>query len=380
MGNKLNKKILFLPSWYPSKDNLTLGNFVKKHVEIANDVAEIDVLYAISSAAIDKTIIDDQLMNGVRTVIVYYPKQKSKFPIIKSIVKKNAYLEALKQGYKHLNKVYDFVHLNITFPAGMFAQWIKKSYGIPYILTEHWTGFLPQNPVFDRFPFHLKKKYKSILVDADRVYTVSDHLGQAILNKGLIEKYEVIHNVVSTDYFYPVKQKRDEDAPVRFIHVSTCNDEHKNISGMLRVFGKLQHDFILHVITEGAEEEIWKAIDKFNIAQEKCIVESQKTAKEVGEAMRLADCLVLFSNYETFSVVLAEAWSTGIPVIYTKCGGLTEINNPDLGVQLTIGDEAALLKSLNEFEKSSYSTQTIAQFGAQFSSPVLREFFRKIYE
>lgn len=380
MGERLNKKILFLASWYPSKENPNLGNFVKKHAEVANEVAEVDVLYAISSNSIKKTVVQDECVNGLRTVIVYYPKVQLKIPILKTILKRKAFLKALKLGFKKLNKDYDLIHLNVAFPAGMFAQWIKNKYDIPYLLTAHWTGFLPQNPVFGKFPFFLRIKYKSIFTAAEKVFSVSDHLGKSLINEGLIKEYQVINNVVQTELFYPCKVQKDKGNSPRFIHISTFNDEHKNISGMLSAFGQLQRDYVLHIITEGEEKEVWEAIQKFNIDPEKCIVESKKTAKEVGEALRLADCLVLFSNYETFSVVLAEAWLSGIPVIYTKCGGLTEINNPDLGIQLQIDDETALLKALKEFKRVKYLPFKISEFGQEFSSASLKKSFKNIYQ
>lgn len=379
MGDKLNKKILFLASWYPSNENPTLGNFVKKHAEIANEIADIDVLYAVSSDSIQETIVNDEIVNGVRTVIVYYPKVQSKFPILKSFLKRNAFLKALRLGFKKLDRDYDFIHLNVAFPAGMFAQWIKKNYGIPYFLTVHWTGFLPQNPIYGQLPFFLKLKYKSIFKSAEKVFSVSDHLGKSLIDLGLINEYQVINNVVSKEFFYPAEDEMDVDTPPRFIHISTFNDQHKNISGMLSAFSQLQRDFILHIITEGKEDDVWEAIHRFEIAPRKCIVESKRTVKEVGEALRLSDCLVLFSNYETFSVVLAEAWITGIPAIYTKCGGLTEINNPDLGIQLSTGDEKALLKALTEFNRSEYSQLRISEFGNRFTIKNVKGIFKAAY-
>src|SRR5690554_3026083 len=100
-------------------------------------------------------------------------------------------------------------------------------------------------------------------------------------------------------------------------------------------------------------------------------------AECIGEAMRLADSFVLFSNYETFSVVLAEAWTTGIPAIYSQCGGLTEINNVDLGVQIEVGDESALLEALSSFQKDAYPSEAIIQYAQRFTLISLRSIFLK---
>lgn len=379
MQERLNKKVLFLASWYPSKKNLSLGNFVQKHAEVANDVAHVDVLYAVSTDEVNSVEISDEVINGVRTVIVYYPKIEFTVPIASSLKKKNAYFKALKQGFELLNQKYDLVHLNAVFPAGMFALWLKSKHQLNYIITVHWTGFLPHHQVYSQYPFYIKKKFRSIFRASDLVLPVSDHLGKSLQQLALISKYQVMHNVVDHEYFYPSIKNIKHSQAIRFLHVSSFNDEHKNISGMLSAFGQLDRDFILHLITEGEESEVWEAIALHNIPKEKCIVEGRKPAECIGEAMRLADCFVLFSNYETFSVVLAEAWTTGIPAIYSQCGGLTEINNVDLGVQIEVGDESALLEALSSFQKGAYPSEAIIQYAQRFTLKSLRSIFFQVY-
>ena len=379
MSKKLDKKVLFLASWYPSKRNLSLGNFVQKHAEIANEVAQVDVLYAVASDEIQKVEVTDEIINNVRTVIVYYPQAKSKTPIVSSLLKRQLYLNALKLGFEKLNQSYDLVHLNAVFPAGMFAQWLKKKYNTPYIATVHWTGFLPHHQVFKTLPFYIRNKYHSIFKDADLILPVSEHLGKALQELHLVDKYQVINNVVNSDLFYPNSQPKDSSV-VRFLHVSSFDDAHKNTSGMLSAFGQLDRDFLLHIITEGEESEVWEALKKHNVPKEKCIVESQQSAEKVGAAMRLATCFVLFSNYETFSVVLAESWTTGIPAIYTQCGGLTEIQNSVLGVQIPIKNELALIQELANFERSDYSSSLITEFAEIFSTNELKSVFYALYQ
>ena len=332
MVKVLKKKVLFLVSWYPSVENPTLGNFVQKHAELANEISSLDVLYAIDSETVNEITVVDELINGVRTVIVYYPPIKSEVPILSTVLKRETYLLALRTGYKYLDTRYDVVHLNAVFPAGMFAKWLKANYGIPYVVTVHWTGFLPHHKVYESLPFYVKRIYQQVFMNASKVLSVSDHLGKALQKLDLIKEYTVLNNIVKSQYFYSSNTHKSFDSPNRFLHISSFDNEHKNITGMLTVFGQLQSDFILHLVTEGDESEVWLLIKKYKIPKSKCIVESKLTIDKIGDAMRAADCLVLFSNYETFSVVLAEAWTSGLPSIYSQCGGLTEINDPELGV------------------------------------------------
>src|SRR5690554_2824324 len=110
----MQKNILFLCSWYPSKEFPTLGNFLQKHAELASEIANIDVLYAISTELVQELTITDEVINNVRTVVVYYPKIKSKLPFVTTFLKKKRYFNALKKGYEYLNKTYILTHLNIS--------------------------------------------------------------------------------------------------------------------------------------------------------------------------------------------------------------------------------------------------------------------------
>jgi glycosyltransferase involved in cell wall biosynthesis len=379
MGKKSEKKVLFLASWYPSKENSTLGNFVQKHAELANEIANVDVLYAVDSETVDEITVVDELVNNVRTVIVYYPPIKSNVPFISTVLKKETYLLALRTGYKYLDNTYDVVHLNAVFPAGMFARWIKNNYGTPYVATVHWTGFLSHHKIYESLPFYVKRIYQQIFNNASKVLPVSDHLGKSLQKLDLINDYSVLNNVVKSKYFYPKETMESSGLPNRFLHISTFDDEHKNISGMLSAFSQLQDDFVLHLITEGEEAEVWTALEKYNIPKSKCIVNSKLSVDEIGNAMRAADCLVLFSNYETFSVVLAEAWTSGLPAIYSQCGGLTEINDSKLGVQIKSKDVAGLFKALNSFSKSNYNANNICNYAQKFSEEYIKSELLTIY-
>lgn len=379
MERKYNKKVLFLASWYPNKDNPTLGNFVQKHAELANEIANVDVLYAIASNSVTDITVDDKTINGLRTVIVYYPSVESKIPFLSSILKRESYLKALKKGYLHLNKPYDLVHLNAVFPSGSFATYIKKKFKIPYIATVHWTGFLENNNEYRELPSYFKKIFKDIFKGASHVFTVSSHLGTSLQKLNLVKEYSVLNNVVKSTHFYPEVGKQNKTESMRFLHISTFDDKHKNISGMLKAFSQLKKDFLLHLITEGEIDDVWLVLEKFKIPKEKCIVESKLNAKDIGDAMRSADCLVLFSNYETFSVVLAEAWMCGLPAIYSKCGGLTEINNPNVGVQIRVNDIKGLYDELYNFSSSNYDSSVINHFSNQFSEGKIKEELKKAY-
>src|SRR5699024_10527666 len=115
-----------------------------------------------------------------RTCIVYYPKTTIGFQVYAAYLKKNKYLEALKKGYQYINSDFDLVHLNVAFPAGMFARWLKRKYKTPYVITEHWTGYLDVKETYRKLPPFIKLWYRKIFRGAKKVSVVSDYLGEAL--------------------------------------------------------------------------------------------------------------------------------------------------------------------------------------------------------
>ena len=38
----------------------------------------------------------------------------------------------------------DLVHVQVALKAGLIALYLKWKYRIPYVLTEHWSGYYPE--------------------------------------------------------------------------------------------------------------------------------------------------------------------------------------------------------------------------------------------
>jgi glycosyltransferase involved in cell wall biosynthesis len=375
------KRILFLSSWYPSKNNPNLGNFVQRHAEAANEHSEVTALFITSTPLVNKLTIEKETINGVETYIAYYPKINSGIPVLNKLRKYNTYLKVAKLAYARIGKEFDLAHLNIAYPAGLFALWLKKKKKLSYVLTEQWTGYLQIKGDFKKTNTIQKSQHYKIFKSATRIYPVSYHLGQALKAHGLLKTYEVLHNVVNHEVFYP---EENEEGKFRFIHISTFDDAHKNISGMFRVFQQMNKDgldFEIHIVTEGNKEKVEEIAKQYEIKSNQLIIDCSLDQKGVASALRKSDCLVLFSNYETFSVVLAEAWLTGIPCVYSKCGGLTEIDNNDIGIQVPIKDETALFGALSKIvqQEVRFDKEKIVVFASDFKKDKIAEKMNELY-
>jgi teichuronic acid biosynthesis glycosyltransferase TuaC len=91
-------------------------------------------------------------------------------------------------------------------------------------------------------------------------------------------------------------------------------------------------------------------------------------ARGVAQMMRGADVLALSSWNEGVPNVVLEAFASGLPVVATDVGGISEVLNSDQFGSLTpAGDEAAFARALQSTLSRKLDAQTIAAHGRSFN-------------
>ena len=368
--------VLFISSWYPSKEHRTLGNFVQRHAESIQPFVNLWVMSVSSSTDLQEEFeLEFSIINGVNTLHVYYQKVNSTMPILASAKKLSRYREAHNLGMKYLSdekrvKKFDVLHCNVTFPAGIIALDFKKEYKIPYVLTEHWTLFLPYKNDFKKLNPIVQRKMREIVSNASVVAPVSQHLAISMQEKGLKGNYTIIPNVADTKLF-SLRTKEPNEVK-QILHVSTFVDDHKNISGIFRTLRKIaetRQDFQLVIVTDGDIEKA-KFIQKSVGLQDRFVTyHGTKTPNEIVEFYQSSDFFVLFSNYENLPVVMVESFCCGLPFVSSNVGGISEFVDNSNGRLVRAEDENALQEEINfmldnvsEFDSTEIRKKAINQF------------------
>ncbi len=224
----------------------------------------------------------------------------------------------------------DLIHVHILTRLGVIALFNKVFRNIPYVISEHWSRYLP---LTNEFKGGFRKWVTRIVVKhASAVTTVTQNLADAMQNHGLKNpNYKVLANVVTDDFLKSPKNKNLEGAKTTFIHVSCFEDKSKNISGLLHVIlslSKKRSDFVFRLVGDGMDFEIMKqyAID-LGLDNKTIEFTGLLEGKELVNQMAAADVMVVFSNYENFPVVINESFALGIPVMATRVGGIPEFVN-----------------------------------------------------
>ncbi len=385
---KTPPRILFLARWYPDRYDPMMGLFITRHAEVAAGFADVAVLYIHAAPEmLFGNEIEHKIENGVATTLVYYGT-KSFFPqFISKRFSGFLYVLAFIKGFRFLRKSWgkpDIIHVNVLTRLGLFALWLRKFQGIKYVITEHWSRYLPITGTYKGL---LRKCLTKFVVrNAAAVSTVSVNLANAMKSHGLLNKnYMVLPNVVDTDAYTPVLDKSASNKK-RFIHISCFEDRSKNISGLLRTIcelAKLRNDFECVMVGEGIDLEKMKTL-AIELGLPETIVQFTGLLEgaDVVAAYQSADFMVMFSNYENMPVVISESFSCGIPVVASAVGGISEYINIDNGRLVPAGDEAALLESINlmldhfaDFDKQKIRQNAVAIFGKQSVAQRLKELY-----
>lgn len=384
MEEKLH--ILYLASWYPNRKDPTLGIFVKRHAEAAALIHKVTLLHAIQDTDMleGEFRLEKSEQGSFRQAIVYYGPSRSRIGILRKL--KNFRLR--NRYYRFgLGKVlewsgrFDLIHLHVPWPLGMLAKNFSLNLGIPYVVTEHWTGYQPEDGRYKGWL--VKKVTTNATAGAAAVVTVSDYLKDSMQAKGVPGNYRTIPNVVNDELFKPAIE---EIAEKHFIHVSSLDDQQKNVSGIIRAFAQLRKthpEVRLVIVGQGADEQkLKKLANEMGLGGRSVFFVGKKLEEELAKEFQQARALVLNSRYETQGVVLLEALSAGVPVIAPAIGGIDpEIAN-GRGILFDPENEDALYNAmLTLIEKSGqFDSQAIRQYAvSKYSYPVVAKQLNALY-
>ena len=373
--------ILHLPSWFPTPDDPTLGNFCIRMIDALPRECRSVILSVCNGKELEKPfeVHETHGTNHIHVQVVVRP------PKIHAL-RKLQILRMYQSGLDYIKRHFftpDLIHLHVAHPVGRIALLWKKRYGIPYLLTEHWSVYQPTNS--DVMRGRLKRTIVRVTNNAAAVMPVSLDLQHCMESHGIHNHFKVIYNSVDTDLFHPGTLSKSDKK--RILHISTLVDEVKNFSGILRTVGRLRQqrdDFELHVIHD-YDAAGFKDFVQTNHLEDCVFFHGKKASAEVAQAYRESDFLVLFSNFENLPCVITEAFASGIPVISTAVGGIPEIISPERGILVPAGDEEALLQGMSglldhcrEYNRDAIRDYALRTFAAPEIGRQIFEEYKKI--
>lgn len=384
MDNKL--KVLFLPRWYPNRYDPMPGLFIQRQAEALTKFCQVAVVYIHPDINCpSKYEVDFAVENEVRVLRVYF-NPEAKFGLLSPIIKRLRYYKAATKAVKSIRQFApQIVHNHVLTRAGFVAWRVARSMKIPFIISEHWSRYFPENNSYHGM---LRRMITLFVVKrAAALIPVSEKLKIAMADQGLTNKLiRVVPNVVDTTHFVPV-QHQFRDQVKRIIHVSCFDDKSKNISGLLRVLKSLSYirqDFQCWFVGDGPDFEAMKLYAKeLEIIDIFAVFKGMQKPETLAQLLGESDFSVMSSHYETFGTVLVESLACGIPVVSTDTGIAREIIHQDNGLLVKPGDEEELLKALNVMldQCRTYRAEDVrASLPNHFSGDSVAEQIKSVYE
>lgn len=349
---------------------------MQRHAEAVATKNHVHVLYVTFLKDLPEKIrIEQETIHGVVTTIVYCQKGISGW-----LTKRSAFQSGIKFLQQKGQFQFDLVHLNIIWNAGWQARWLKSKFDLPYIITEHWTGY--DKSIRKDQPLLLRPFSRHVVAKSSMICPVTENLATVMRNYGLQGNYTVVPNVVDTSIFH-LHEK--DNTPIRFLHVSTLDDVHKNISGILRTWKKFSDENAevhLSIGGDGPFQFYEKKAEELEIRPESISFFGEKKWNEIAALMQQSHCLLMFSNYENLPCVIVEAMASGMAVISTDVGGIKEHVDSSRGILVTKGNENELLTSLQNFrmKATSFDTASLRKYAEDhFSVNNVATAFDSIY-
>lgn len=348
---------MFLARWYPHRYDPMFGLFIQRHAEAVALLNQVTVIYVHADDNLGSTCeVQASQSKNLNEIRVYLRKHKG-FQLVSKLINQWRFIKAHFKVMKLAEKTsaIDLIHVHILTRLGILGWFLSFQRKIPYLITEHWSRYLPVNKGFNGYFRRLASRF--VVKRAAMVTTVTRDLMIAMQSYQLInDRYVVLPNVVDMKRFKPL-QKSEHEKP-HFVHISCFEDKSKNVSGLLRAIARLKaqgKEFFFTLIGEGMDFEAIK--NYANELQLNDCVEFTGLLQgdELARKLAVADALVLFSNYENMPVVILEALACGIPVVASRVGGIPEMLDQTNGLLVQAGDEDALAAALIQMA-ATYTT------------------------
>jgi glycosyltransferase involved in cell wall biosynthesis len=340
--------ILWLPSWYPTKLDPFNGDFIQRHAQAVSLYHNVCVLFVVrdEKQVVTKIILEEESNNANLTErITYYTVGNVPAPLQKLVSYwryTKFYKKAIRQ-YVEQHGLPDLVHVHVTLKAGLLATWIKKTWGVPYVITEHWTGFLPEAADnFKQQPAFFRHLCKQVWNSAASMSAVSQYLHEHLKKLTSAMEICVIPNVVDTTIFKPILF----EIPIthtQFIHISGLGYQ-KNVDAILKAFAYVKEKqvlFQLHIFGPHTPH-LLKLVHDLQL-HTSVFFHLEVPQQQLAAQMQQADALILYSRYETFGCVVIEANACGLPVIVSDILSMRELVEEGVNGFFVPGDDAAAL-------------------------------------
>lgn len=376
----MKKRILMIPSWYPTEQNPFAGSFFREQALVLDKefdfyVLHINSKYVFYISFLFKRFFQKKKINFGKKefnieecsinlcIPFFYKVYNFIFDIFNK--KKNDPTEGVGKcissrfidfKYKQIRNIlnnspnfsYDYVYGVTAQDKAIDAELFAKVKKVPYILSEHapfpWPGMI------------LSDKQKDSIEHADLFLAISnDKIRQVLLQNIHLSNIQYIGNLVDETMF-PFQPAKHE---IKTFTIVAANSFYKQYSMLIKIFNELKKitdkNFKLIIAgynaNKGYSKNAESLIEQLNKSSFISNIEFIPSVdrKDLYKLYNRSDAFIMTSIQEGQPVSALEAACCGLPVFSTRCGGVEDYITLENGRLYNITDYKSFANDLNDF-------------------------------
>jgi glycosyltransferase involved in cell wall biosynthesis len=378
----MKRQVLIISFWNPTETNPQQGIFIQDQAAAVCSLREDIIFLQVNVLHSDNFFLKKEIkestffINRKITINLYSLLWKLWFvnPWLLTIILKRILLRHFPEIKPAL------IHSNVIFPCGIVAYILAQKFSSELIISEHWSKAekLLRHPLYGKTALKVYLKNNTII-------TVSKFLAARIESATSHININVIPNIVDTALFsYKPKSVYDGSNLV-----CTCVATWKPPKRLDLIIDSLAlfvresgRNVILNVVGKGTQTESFRIAE---VPENLSIVRHGYLDKQsIATLLQSSHLFLHASEIETFSIVTAEALSTGTPVLVSDRGALPELVHEKNGLlteNTTVSWNQKICEIINKrFDNELIAQENQARFSAETIAGSILEVYNKVLD
>ena len=365
----MNRQVLIISFWNPVEKQPQQGIFIQDQAAAVCSVRENIIFLQVNVLQSKSMLLKKEVKESVffrnRKITINLYSVFWKFYYVNPWLLAKIVGRILIQDFPEIKPA--LIHSNVIFPCGIVAFLLSEKYDSEIIISEHWSKAekLLKHPLFGKTALRAYLKNNTII-------TVSQFLASRIAAATNHKNIKVIPNIVNTTLFSYKPKPVFDGSNLTCTCVATWKLPKRLdlIVDSLAMFAKDSGcQVVLNIVGNGTQtENLKKAWVPENL---KIVWHGYLNKEAIAPLLQKSHLFLHASGIETFSIVTAEALSTGTPVVVSNRGALPELVQEHNGM-LAENNVESWNKKICEIINRRFDNESISkEYQTRFSAEVI---------
>jgi len=265
------------------------------------------------------------------------------------------------------------IYAHHTAVNGYLAWQLHRSYGLPYVVTDHDFGEIRS---CESWPAR-RRLFEKVAAESSRMVAVASRMEADLKRLFAAARTSTVHNGTNPipDRYRQVSRP-EEIRGKKVLFSCGSFSERKGFPLLIEAFSRVAPaypDSILCIAGNGASfPEVQSLIQRHNLAGQVKLL-GQLSHEDVLQRMLWSDAFVLVGWDEPFATVYSEAASAGLPIVCCNDGGFTDVlRNEVHGLVVPPRDAGAAAEALGRLLQNNDLRQRLGQAAKELFETRLR--------